>query len=97
MSPRKTAPWQQQVDDRILEFVAEHRSATPTVIASCAAVRASEGRIRERCAMLRYAGLLAVVHGETYELTRAGQRYLAGDLDAAHQPTPTVERLRGDR
>jgi len=31
-----------------------------------------------------------------YELTGAGERYLTGDLDAAHQPTPTVGRvLRG--
>lgn len=96
MSPRKSAAWQQQVDDRVLEYVAEHQWATPAVLASSGNIRASEGRIGERCAMLRYAGLLDAVHGKTYELTLLGERYLAGDVDAAYLPRPTVERVRRD-
>jgi hypothetical protein len=46
--------------------------------------------------MLRYAGLVDQTGLDSYELTEDGQRYLNGDLDAAHQPTPTVDRvLRG--
>lgn len=96
MSPRKTAAWQQLLDDRVLEYVAEHGWATPGILVRCADVHASEARVRERCAMLHYAGLLAVVHGETYELTSLGQRYLDGDLDAAHLPRPTAARIRRD-
>lgn len=85
-----------QLDDRILEYLARHRWASPCVLASEASFRASEGRLRERCQMLKYAGLIHPLHDDMYELTTWGVRYLAGDLDADHQPWPTVDRaLRG--
>ncbi len=56
----------------------------------------STEHVAERLGMLEYAGLVSKTGLTSYELTEAGGRYLSGDLDAAHQPTPTVERvLRG--
>jgi len=91
--PRKTATWQTQFDDRILEFIAAERWSSPPIMAGSRFLRASEGRIRDRCTMLVYAGLLAPIHVEMYEVTRWGELYLDGDLDAAHQPVPTVGRV----
>jgi len=89
MPVRRTATWMQQVDDRILEYVDEEDWATPALLADEPEFRhASERRLRERMEWLVYAGLLAPIAGEVVEITGAGQRYLAGDLAARHQPRP---------
>jgi hypothetical protein len=45
--------------------------------------------------MLRYAGLIAQVTRQFWELTTQGIHYLHGDLDVRHQPYPTRERVFG--
>lgn len=92
MPLRKSDWWVQQVDERILEYLREQGWATPTVLSRARGIDASEGRIAERCARLVYAGFVAPIHGETYEITRWGQLYLDGEIDARHQPTPTTDR-----
>jgi len=83
-------------DDRTLEFLEAEGMATPRLIASEVFKSVSPGHVRERLAMLQYAGFVFCVGVESYELTTAGQQYLDGELDACHQPTPTVDRvLRG--
>lgn len=88
MPPRKSARWVEQVDERILEYLDETGWATPGLLARERGFAASEGRIRERCERLVYAGFVAPLHGDTYEITRWGQLYLRGEVDARHQPTP---------
>ena len=56
----------------------------------------SAARVEERCKMLRYAGLIAPIHDEIYELTTDGQLYLQEEIDARYRPWPTVNWvLRG--
>jgi len=82
----------EQIDERILEFLCDDGWATPSLLAREAGIEAGEGRISDRCERLVYAGFVAPVHGDMYEITRWGQLYLKGEVDAEHQPTPTVER-----
>ena len=93
MPPRKSARWVEQVDERILEFLDEKGWATPSILARERGFSASEGRIAERCELLVYAGFVAPLHAEMYEITRWGQLYLDGEVDARHQPTPSAERV----
>jgi hypothetical protein len=80
-------------DDRILEFLRDEGMASPGLIAREAFNSVSPGHVEERLAMLRYAGLVFCVGVESFELADAGQRYLRGNLDVGHQPTPTVDRV----
>jgi len=82
------------LDERVLELLAAEGWATPRGIARRVSLRASVGRVRERCAMLAAAGLVAPVSAQLlqYELTSAGHRYLAGELDVSARPRPSVSR-----
>jgi hypothetical protein len=44
---------------------------------------ASEGRLAERCRLLTRVGFIAPLHGDAYEITGLGKRYLAGEVNAA--------------
>lgn len=79
----------QQLDDRILEHLAEESWSSPRVLAGHPDVHASEARIAERCRVLTSVELIAPLYERTYEITVWGQRYLEGELDAATlHPTP---------
>lgn len=93
MAVRKSAAWVEQVDERILEYLAERGWATPAVLARERGFDQGRARLRERCEMLVYAGFAAPVHDRTYVITRWGRLYLAGEVDARHQPTPTADRV----
>ena len=83
-------------DERILEWLDDEGLSTARLISEEAFKRVSPGHVTERLELLKHAGLVAQTGLASYELTEAGRRYLAGDLDAAHQPTPNVRRvLRG--
>ena len=91
---RQSARWMQREDDRILEFLREEGLATHRLISREVFESISPGTVAERLSMLEYAGLVCCGPGwESYELTEEGQMYLDGDLDARHQPTPTVDRV----
>jgi len=93
---RQTAQWMRREDERILEFLESEGMAPASLIAGEMFKNISTGHVRERLKMLQYAGFVFRVGIESYDLTTVGQLYLAGELDASHQPTPTVDRvLRG--
>lgn len=93
---RRNAYWMKQADDRILEELKENGWADPEMIARKDSIDISEGHIRERMLFLWYAGLVAPVWDDMYEISSEGRRYLEGKLDVRHQPVPTVDRvLRG--
>jgi len=76
----------QQLDERILEHLAEDGWSTPAMIVEDRRFRdlqASEARVRERCRKLTERELVEPVHTEMYEITTWGLAYLRGDLDAA--------------
>lgn len=96
MTLRQNAYWMKAQDDRILEYIREEGWATPEHIAQESSIDISEGHLKERLLFLWYAGFVAPIHGDMFEITSEGGMYLDGRLDASHQPTPTVERvLRG--
>lgn len=80
-------------DDRIREFLEAYGLASSDLIAAEAFKKVSAGHVRGRLEFLRYAGLVDLTGLESYEITEAGGRYLQGELNANHQPTPTVERV----
>ena len=78
------------LDDRILEHLDEDGWSSPSIMSSLTEFRyATCSRISNRCKMLSQAGLAAPIAGDSYEITRWGQLYLAGELDAEHQPVPS--------
>jgi hypothetical protein len=83
----------EQVDERILEFLDSVGWASPRIMAKERGFESGEGRIRERCERLLYAGLVSRMHSDMYEITRWGVLYLEGEIDAEHQPKPTVDRV----
>jgi hypothetical protein len=102
MGIRLDADWMQQLDERIIEALHEDRWLSPSVLASRAAISASERRIRERFLVLAHAHSVAPLGGcdgvisDHYVLTRKGFEYLRGELDARHhRPPPKVRRDRG--
>lgn len=90
---RASAKWMKREDERILEFLAEEGLASHRLISREAFEKVSAAHVAERLAMLEYAGLCSRTGWESYELTKEGKEYLNGDLDASHQPTPTVDRV----
>jgi len=85
-----------QLDERILEYLHNEEWGTPEMMEHNADFGVSIGQIRERCQMLQFAGLVAPIYRDAYELTTDGQQYLEGEIDARHRPWPTVDRvLRG--
>ena len=90
---RQNAPWMKREDERILEFLDVYGLASPSLISDEVFKKVSARHVQERLAFLRYAGLVALTGAESYELTNAGKQYLNGQLNAAHQPTPTAYRV----
>lgn len=78
------------LDDRILEHVVEENRSSPRIMSSRPTFTASRAYIRERWQMLVYAGFLAPFASDMYVLTTSGRLYLDGEIDAAHQPRPSI-------
>jgi len=93
---RRSAFWMKQLDERILEYLHEEEWGTPEMMEQNHDFSVSIGQIRDRCQMLQFAGLVAPIYADAYELTTDGQQYLDGEIDARYRPWPTVDRvLRG--
>ena len=82
------------LDERILEYLQEHDLATVGTITQEVELWASRARVRERCYKLADAELIGSLtrDHQHWELTKRGEMFLDGDLDARHQPTPDVRR-----
>ena len=79
-----------QLDDRILEYLDDDGMATPTVMAQTFRFTASPRRIRSRCWMLVEREMIVPVHADMFEITRWGQAYLRGNLDAEYLPRHSI-------
>jgi|GEM_PF-776742 len=88
MERRKSAWWMEQLDEQIMEFIREEGWASPRLLQGEKGISASEGRIRERCLCLHYAGFIAPISGEMYDLTSEGILYLKGAINAENYPRP---------
>ena len=70
-------------DDRLLEYIAKHETATPTEMAESDLVRFKRVHLQRRCQKLYQYGLVRQVGNGVYMLSEQGQQYLDGELDAA--------------
>lgn len=80
---RYSAEWMTLADERILERLSEVETDTPKGMAESGDVRFSRQYIGQRCRKLADYGLTQPLGNGVYRITEAGERYLAGDLDAA--------------
>ncbi len=94
MTQRRTARWQQALDERILEHLSEESWSTPSTMTVEPSIHATENQIRERCKVLADAELLAIEpdSGWMVQLTTEGQLYLDGELDVELYPRPRSPR-----
>ncbi|WP_226929206.1 helix-turn-helix domain-containing protein [Halorubrum halophilum] len=72
-----------RADDRILEHLSEAGPDTPKEMADSDRVRFSRQHINARCKTLVEYGLLVHLGNGVYDITRTGEQYLAGDVDAS--------------
>lgn len=70
-------------DDRILEYIREEGSGTPTTMAESGYVRFSAAYVSQRCKALVDHGLLQHLGNGVYIIKEAGEQYLDGELDTA--------------
>ena len=90
MTIRKTARWQQSVDDRILEYLRDETWSTPEYLADVPGIHANEDTVAKRCRILAEVNLLEYVIEDMklVELTTRGEQYLEGKVDVELLPEP---------
>lgn len=90
MTIRKTARWQQCLDDRILEQLRDQSVSTAKQIAICDEIHATESQVQDRCKVLADADLVGFLTEDCdfVELTTEGEQYLEGEIDVELYPYP---------
>jgi len=78
---RYSGDWMTLVDDRILEYVRENGSGSPTEMQKNAPIRYSRPYVHKRCKELTKRGLLEHLGNGVYVITDDGEAYLDGELD----------------
>jgi len=78
---RKSADWMTIADDRILEYLSEHESGTPSEMAKVDTMRFSRSYLHQRCDVLEEYGLVRHLGNGVHILTTEGEQYLNGELD----------------
>lgn len=79
---RKSGDWMTIWDDRILEYVFENGSGSPTQIAKSDYIHVSKQHISRRLRELADHGLLNPLGNGVYEINTTGWYYLEGGYDA---------------
>ena len=69
------------VDDRILEYLSEHESGSPTKMKREGPIRYSRQQVHRRCKILAEKGLINDLGNGVYMITEDGEAYLEGRLD----------------
>jgi len=80
---RHSGRWMTLADDRILEYLRENGTGTPTQMADSGLVRYTRPYINERLSKLADHGLAVNVGNGVYQITERGEAYLDGELDTA--------------
>ncbi|WP_435097356.1 phage repressor protein [Halarchaeum sp. P4] len=78
---RHSGDWMALVDDRVLEYISEHGSGSPTKMKEEGPIHYSRPYIHKRCKKLAEKGLLRDLGNGVYVLTDDGEAYLEGRLD----------------
>ena len=79
---RLSAEWTTLADERILEYLRENQSGTPTKMAKHNNIHFSRSYLHKRCTILSEYGLIKDYGNAVFVLSDTGREYLAGDLDA---------------
>jgi Mn-dependent DtxR family transcriptional regulator len=79
---RRSAEWMVLCDERILEYLSEHDSGTPTEMKESGYVRWSRPYISQRAQKLADEGLLQHLGNGVYIITDEGDAYLDEEYDA---------------
>jgi len=69
-------------DERILEFLDEHEVGTAKEMAESNTVRFSRSYVTQRCGKLVDYGLIRHLGNGVFVISKAGEQYLEGELDA---------------
>lgn len=72
-------------DDRILEYLYEEETASPSEMAKSGFVRYTSSYISQRCQKLVNHGLLRNLGRGVYTITDQGEQYLRGELDTTEE------------
>ncbi|WP_425498689.1 phage repressor protein [Haloplanus salilacus] len=78
---RHSGDWMTLVDDRVLEYIREHDSGSPTEMKREGPIHYSRQYIAKRCRRLADEDLLQHLGNGVYILTDEGEAYLDGKLD----------------
>jgi len=77
---RHSGDWMTLVDDRVLEYIQEQGSGSPTKMAN-EEINYSRQYVHQRCKKLVEEGLLNHLGNGIYTITDDGEAYLDGRLD----------------
>jgi repressor of nif and glnA expression len=69
------------VDDRVLEYIREHGSGSPTEMKRDGPIRYSRQYVDRRCKKMAEKGLLRHLGNGVYVITEDGEAYLDEELD----------------
>lgn len=78
---RHSGDWMTIVDDRVLEYIRENESGSPTAMKRDAPIHYSREYVHKRCKRLTEEGLLKHLGNGVYVITDEGEAYLDGKLD----------------
>jgi Mn-dependent DtxR family transcriptional regulator len=78
---RYAGNWMTAVDDRILEYLFEHESGSPTKMKREGPIRYSRQQVHRRCKRLAEESLVRHLGNGVYVITEDGEAYLKGHLD----------------
>jgi len=92
---RYAGNWMTAVDDRILEYLSEHESGSPTKMKREGPIRYSRQQVHRRCKKLAEEGLVKDLGNGVYIITDDGEAYLDGRLDTENDE-PLKEIINQD-
>ena len=78
---RYAGEWMSAADDRILEYLSENESGSPTKMKREGPIRYSRVQVHRRCKILAKKGLINDLGNGVYMITDDGEAYLEGRLD----------------
>jgi len=84
------------VDDRILEYIREYGSGSPTEMKREGPIHYSRQQVHRRCKRLTEEGLLKHLGNGIYVITDEGTAYLDGELDTQSWTYISSEKSTGD-
>ena len=78
---RRSGDWMVLVDDRVLEYLRQNETGSPTEMMNEGPIRYSSQYIGRRCKKLEEEELIRHLGNGVYTITEDGEAYLEGCLD----------------